>query len=152
MSDAGILTVLTLATSVAIIALILLELRSALLMPPWTARDRDRVVNAFAIVLIGWFLAAAVSAWLGAYRAAPGEMPTIQYALFTPIIIGAWLIWRSPTIGLIIDAIPQQWLVGVQIFRILGGTFLIFTQWERCPACSRGQREPATCSWASSLR
>lgn len=133
MNDTGILTVLTLATSVAIIALILLELRSALLMPPWTARDRDRVVNAFAIALIGWFLAAAVSAWLGAYHAAPGEMPTIQYALLTPIIIGAWLIWRSPTIGLIIDAIPQQWLVGVQIFRVLGGIFLVLYAMGKMP-------------------
>lgn len=99
MNVTAVLAILTLASSVAIIALILLGLREALVTPPWTARDRDRLVNAFAIVLIGWFLAATVSAWLGAYRAVPGTMPTIQYALLTPIIIGAWLIWRSPTIG-----------------------------------------------------
>lgn len=125
MNVTPILTVLTLASSVAIIALILQELRKALFMPPWTARDRDRLVNVFAIGLIGWFLAATVSAWLGAYHAAPERLPTIQYALLTPILIGAWLIWRSPTVGLVIDAIPQQWLVGVQIFRILGGIFLV---------------------------
>ena len=119
------LTVLALTSSVAIIALILLGLRKALSIPEWTARDRERVVNAFAIVLIGWFLTATVSAWFGAYHAAPGTMPTIQYALLTPIIIGAWLIWRSPTVGRVIDAIPQQWLVGIQIFRVLGGTFLV---------------------------
>jgi hypothetical protein len=127
------LTVLTLATSVAIIALILLELRKALNTPPWTARDRDKVVNTFAIALIGWFLAASVSAWLGVYHAVPGAMPTIQYALLTPIIIGAWLIWRSPTVGLVIDAIPQQWLVGVQIFRVLGGTFLVLYAMGKMP-------------------
>jgi hypothetical protein len=125
MNLSPLLTALTLASSVAIIALILLGLRKALVTPPWTARDRDRLVNAFAIALIGWFLAATVSAWLGAYHATPGTVPTIQYALVTPIIIGAWLIWRSPTVGLVIDAIPQQWLVGVQIFRILGGIFLV---------------------------
>lgn len=133
MNVTPILTVLTLASSVAIIALILLGLRKALVMPPWTARDRDRLVNAFAIALIGWFLAAAISAWFGAYAAAPGAVPTIQYALLTPILIGAWLIWRSSTVALVIDAIPQQWLVGVQIFRILGGIFLILYAMGRMP-------------------
>jgi hypothetical protein len=133
MNVAPILTVLTLASSAAIIALILLGLRKALVTPPWTARDRDRLVHAFAIALIGWFLAATVSARLGAYHATPGTMPTIQYALLTPIIIGAWLIWRSPTVGLIIDAIPQQWLVGFQIFRILGGIFLVLYALGKMP-------------------
>ena len=128
-----LLTALTLASAFSIIVLILLGLRKALQTPPWTARDRDKVLNAFAIALIGWFLAATVSAWLGAYRAAPGTMPTIQYALLTPIIIGAWLIWRSPIVGLIIDAIPQQWLVGVQVFRVLGGTFLVLYAMSEMP-------------------
>ena len=133
MNLTAILAILTLASSVTIIALILLGLRKALVMPPWTARDRDRLVNVFAIALVGWFLAATVSAWLGAYQATPGRLPTIQYALLTPIIIGAWLIWRSPTIGLVIDAIPQQWLVGVQIFRILGGIFLVLYAMGKMP-------------------
>jgi hypothetical protein len=128
-----ILAVLTLASSVAIIALILLGLRKALVTPPWTARDRDRLVKAFAIALIGWFMAATVSAWLGAYQATPDRMPTIQYALLAPIIIGAWLIWRSPTVALVIDAIPQHWLVGVQIFRILGGIFLVLYAMGKMP-------------------
>jgi hypothetical protein len=35
------------------------------------------------------------------------------------------MIWRSETTKRIIAAVPQQWLVGVQFFRVLGAIFLI---------------------------
>jgi hypothetical protein len=45
--------------------------------------------------------------------------------LIPPILIGAWLIWRSEAMGRIIDAIPQPWLIGIQLYRALGVIFLI---------------------------
>ena len=56
----------------------------------------------------------------GAYKAAPDRIPTIQYGIFIPFLIGAWLIWRSPAVGRIIDAMPQP-----RIYRALGVIFLI---------------------------
>jgi hypothetical protein len=40
-------------------------------------------------------------------------------------LIGALLIWRSETTKRIIAAVPQQWLVSVQLYRALGVIFLI---------------------------
>ena len=50
-------------------------------------------------------------------------MPRIQYGLIPPILIGAWLIWRSEAMARIIDAIPQPWLIGIQLYRALGVIF-----------------------------
>jgi hypothetical protein len=43
-----------------------------------------------------------------------------------PDLIGAWLIWRSPAVSRLIDIVPQPWIIAVQFYRVLGGTFLIF--------------------------
>jgi hypothetical protein len=120
-----LLTVLALGVPIAIIALILRELRRALASPDWTADERRMTLNVFASVLVGWFLVAAASSWLGAYRAAPNSVPTIQYPLLAPILVGAWLIWRSETLRRVIAAVPQHWLVSMQAFRVLGGVFLV---------------------------
>src|ERR1700730_17640146 len=42
-----------------------------------------------------------------------------------PSNIGGLLIWRSPRLARIIDAVPQHWLIGVQLYRALGVIFLI---------------------------
>ena len=42
-----------------------------------------------------------------------------------PILIGALMIWRSETTKRVIAAVPQQWIVGVQLYRALGAIFLI---------------------------
>jgi hypothetical protein len=52
-------------------------------------------------------------------------MPTIQYGILVPILIGGLLIWRSPRLARIIDAVPQHWLIGVHLYRALGAIFLI---------------------------
>jgi hypothetical protein len=62
---------------------------------------------------------------MGAYRAVLDRIPTIQYGILIPILIGGLLIWRSPRLARIIDAVPQHWLIGVQLYRALGVIFLI---------------------------
>jgi hypothetical protein len=42
-----------------------------------------------------------------------------------PIVIGGLLIWRSSIVARVLDAVPQQWLIGVQFYRALGIIFLI---------------------------
>jgi hypothetical protein len=84
---------------------------------------------------------------MGAYVTAATSIPTIQYGILTPIIIGGWLIWRSPRLTWIIDAVPQSWLVGVQLYRALGMIFLILYATGLLPACSPGRPASATCSW-----
>src|SRR4030088_2465965 len=100
------------AGSAGINADILLGLRVAL--ADWPARERKSVVRTAAFLLIGWFAAAVALAWLGIYRGAADRVPTIEFGLLVPILIGAWMIWRSPIVARVIDAVPQQSLVGVQ--------------------------------------
>ena len=122
-----------LAGSIGIIAALLFGLGKALNRAGWPAYERSLAVRAFAVILIGWFFLAIALAWMGYYRAAADRIPTIQYGVLTPILIGGWLIWRSPTIARIIDATPQHWLVGVQLYRALGAIFLILYATGKLP-------------------
>jgi hypothetical protein len=72
-------------------------------------------VGAAAITVIGGFLLAIALASADAYRGTADRIPTIQYGILVPILIGGLLIWRSPRVARIIDAVPQHWLVGVQL-------------------------------------
>jgi hypothetical protein len=111
--------------TIGAIAAILFGLRSALGNAGWTARDRTVTSSAATIALIGWFLLTLALASADAYRGDADRIPTIQYGIFVPILIGGLLIWRSPRLARIIDAVPQHWLVGVQLYRTLGVIFLI---------------------------
>jgi hypothetical protein len=43
------------------------------------------------------------------------------------------LIWRSPRLARIIDAVPQHWLIGIQLYRVLGVIFLILYATGKLP-------------------
>ena len=60
-------------------------------------------------------------------------IPTIQCGILLPILIGALLIWRSETVRRISTAVPQEWLVGVQLYRALGVVFLILYSTGKLP-------------------
>ena len=122
-----------LIASLAIIGTILFGLRNALANAAWPEHDRAVAFRSSAIVLIGWFLLSIALGLAGVYEAAPDRIPTIQYAIFIPILIGAWLIWRSPAVGRIIDAVPQSWIVAVQLYRALGVIFLILYATDKLP-------------------
>src|ERR1700730_18547199 len=113
------------AGAIGAIAAILFGLRSALRNAHWTTEDRTSAVRAAAITVIGWFLLAIALASVDAYRGTADRIPTIQYGILVPVLVGGLLIWRSPRVTRIIDAVPQHWLVGVQLYRTLGVIFLI---------------------------
>src|SRR4029077_17105815 len=56
-----------------------------------------------------------------------------QCGILLPILIGALLIWRSETVRRIIHAVPQEWLVAVQLYRALGVVFLILYSTGKLP-------------------
>jgi hypothetical protein len=111
--------------AIGVMAALLFGLRSALRNAGWTTYDRTVTVGTAAITVIGWFLLAIALASVDTYRNAADRIPTIQYGILVPILIGGLLIWRSPRLARIIDAVPQHWLIGVQIYRALGVIFLI---------------------------
>jgi hypothetical protein len=71
---------------------------------------------------------------MGVYDVSTGDVPTIQYGILLPILIGALMIWRSETTTRVIAAVPQQWLVGVQLYRALGVIFLILYATAKLPS------------------
>ena len=119
----------TTATFIAIIY----GLQSSFAATAWPTETRNRTFLTTLIVLGGWFFLALALSTAGFYHVEPGEMPRIQYGLIPPILIGAWLIWRSEAMARIIDAIPQPWLIGIQLYRALGVIFLILYAHDKLP-------------------
>ena len=114
-----------LVSGAGIVATLLLGLRLALSKAGWSADDQSRVVLLAALVLIGWLGIATVLGVSGVYQGASDRIPTIQYGILAPLLIGGMLIRRSSTTARVIEAVPQQWLIGVQCYRALGLIFLI---------------------------
>jgi hypothetical protein len=59
---------------------------------------------------------------------------TIQYGIVLPVLIGGFLIWRSPAVSRLMQAVPQQWVVTVQLYRVLGVIFLVLYASNKLPA------------------
>jgi hypothetical protein len=119
-------------TAVIILA-VLLGLNRALVQADWSQRERIWAVALTAFVLIIWLSAAIALGAMGTFHAAAQNVPTVQYAIALPIIIGALLIWRSSAVKRMIVAVPQSWIVGVQLYRALGVIFLILYSTGKLP-------------------
>jgi hypothetical protein len=84
-----------------------------------------RTIAMAVLVLSCWCGAAITLALLGVYQGSRTQTPTIEFGILIPILVGAVAIWRSARVGQMIDGIPQHWLVGVQVFRLVGIVFLV---------------------------
>jgi len=95
--------------------------------------QRRHTVQAAAFVLAGWFVLAVALALLGVYRGAPGGIPTIEFGIALPILLGCLMIWRSPAVSRLIDTVPRQWVIAIQFYRVQGVTFLALFAADRLP-------------------
>src|SRR4029077_14577918 len=120
-------------TAAAIVA-ILYGLYRSLVEAKWPRSDRARTFRASAIILLGWLVVSVALVVLDVYHVNAPEVPPIQYGILLPIVVGALLIWRSETAKSIIAAVPQPWLVGVQLYRALGVIFLILYATGKLPS------------------
>lgn len=55
--------------------------------------------------------------------AAAGAM-LLPAAILLPLLIGLPLLLRSKTIGLLLDAMPPAWLIGLQVYRVFGSVYV----------------------------
>ena len=113
-----------LISSIVISAVILWGIRRAVARAGWQEPQRSATPRAANALLVIWFGFALMLSYAGAFRGAAGRMPTIEFGIFLPIVIGLALLWRSATATRLLDAVPQSWLVGVQFYRVLGLIFL----------------------------
>jgi hypothetical protein len=52
------------------------------------------------------------------------RLPLLPLAIFLPVIVGAPLLLFSRRVGQVLDAVPANWLVALQIYRVFGSWFL----------------------------
>jgi hypothetical protein len=110
---------------ITVIAAVLLGLRSALRRATWPEKDLFKAFWSVSSLLVGWFILAVVTSVAGLYRPPFGRPPTIQYGLLAPIVLGVVLFRISPLLRRALAAVPDTWLVGVQVYRVLGVIFLV---------------------------
>ena len=122
-----------LSGTVATVAAVPLGLHRALKLAGWSTRNRSQAVSIGTVLLVGWFFAALLPSWSGFYRTAPVGIPTIQYGLLIPILVGVALFWRWGSFRRAVEAVPQQWIVSVQVYRTLGMIFLVLLAGHRLP-------------------
>lgn len=86
----------------------------------FVAHRRLAAWSAIAVPLLVWLLVVWSLAPVGAFQSRLGPAP----AIVLPLLIGLPILLGSRTIGPILDATPPAWLIGAQVFRILGSAFL----------------------------
>src|SRR5438045_3442441 len=109
-----------------------LTIHGAILAALWVGLSRAgfsgnqhlRIWSVIAVPFTIWLLVVWCIAFAGGFRARPG-LPTLPPAIFLPLIIGLIVLLPSKRIGALLDAIPPFWLVGLQLYRVLGGIFLV---------------------------
>jgi hypothetical protein len=127
------LTPFILTGSVAAIATLIVGLRRALSRTSWQEKQRTKAFWGMSAILAAWFVF-AVTTSLASWWGGPGHrIPTIQFGLFVPIVIGVLLFWTWPLLRRTVAAVPNEWLVGLQFYRALGIIFLILYAAGRLP-------------------
>lgn len=119
--------------TIATLAALVFGLNRALRIANWPARDRTRAVWTAIALLAVLYIAADVPARLGLYHK-PSEVPLIQFGVLTPIALVLLLFFFWRPFRRTIEAIPQQWLVGIQLYRVEGVIFLILYAMHKLPA------------------
>lgn len=80
-------------------------------------------------LVLAWFTGAWWFSYNNAFVVAADELPRIQYALLTPIVVGTFLLLGTERGRTLVLVTPQSWLTGVQVYRLLG--FMFLALWAR---------------------
>jgi hypothetical protein len=117
----------------AALAALLFGLNRSLTAANWPTPDRRRTVSSAVALLSAFYLAALLPSRSEFYGTA-SKIPTIQFGVLIPIIAGILLFSTWRPLRRVIEAVPQEWLVGVQLYRIEGAIFLVLYAMGRLPA------------------
>jgi hypothetical protein len=117
---------------VTIIALGLIWLGAARM--PASAKSRYATAGVLSAAFIGWL---AVAQYLGAantyFASTDTAVPTILFGLLIPLAVAAIAFWQSESVARLVSAIPLHWLVAAQVYRVMGGIFLVLWAVGRMP-------------------
>lgn len=94
-----------------------------------------RIAGGLTAVTIAWLAIVFLLTARGTLAAQPTpSVPVIAFALAVPIIVGSWALAVSGSLRRFVGAIPQPWLVGAQLYRILGFVFVVAYLEHHMPA------------------
>lgn len=122
---------IVIGSSIAVALLLLLGVRLTRPGEP-TARERHkRVWAAIAITLAVWFVLDYGLAQSGVFDPSPFGarriqplVPNMAIGMSLPLLAGIAVIFMSRRLAEVLDRLPQSWLVGIQLYRVVGGIFL----------------------------
>ena len=115
----------SMATRLAIHIAIVLGLWLALERTELSPRRRLGVWLAVVVPYTLWLSVIWSAAISGVFRPGSSTLPLVPLAIFLPVIVGVPILLRSKRIGEVLDAMPTSWLIGLQVYRVLGGIFLV---------------------------
>lgn len=86
-------------------------------------------------MIAAWFVAALALAKAGVYEttSTTAPPPLIAFGIVVPTIVGCALLTLEP-VRAAVARVPLQWLTGVQLYRIVGGLFLVAWLQDDLPA------------------
>jgi hypothetical protein len=117
----------------ATLAALLFGLNRSLKIANWSAPSRGKALLSTAVVLAIFYVAAVLPARSGFYHLSASGIPTIQYGILSPIVIVVLLFVSWRPLRRLVEAVPQQWIVGLQLYRVEGVIFLILLAMGRLP-------------------
>jgi hypothetical protein len=79
-----------------------------------------------------WLAIALWLTWAGVFHGFSNRIPTIQFALLAPILVGWWFLQSRPGRQLL-SIVPPEWIMGIQVFRVEGAVFLMLLAAHRLP-------------------
>jgi len=79
-----------------------------------------------ALMLACWIAADWALAVKGVFHQSLGKIPAIPIAIVLPLLLGFLVLTRSRAVASLLDATPPSWLIGFQVYRILGAFFFVY--------------------------
>ena len=109
----------------AIVAVVLWGLWIALRQTRLDAALRVGTWLAVAVSLCLWLFAVWRFAAVGGFEPKPGGLPLLPFAVVLPVLVGLIALTRSQAISAAIETVSPSWLIGLQFYRVIGGTFIV---------------------------
>jgi len=86
-----------------------------------------------AVPLVAWFAVAWGAAVAGWFQQRVGALPVVPFAIVLPVLVGLIALTRSRQIAQALDRASPSWLVGIQVYRVIGGNFLVLWAYGALP-------------------
>jgi hypothetical protein len=90
-----------------------------------TTSERRTTWLVISIPLTVWHGVAWTIVTRGLLLPGATRIPLLPMMIVIPTAVAIMLLWRSRRIGLLLDATPPSWLIGLQAYRVIGGVFFL---------------------------